>query len=308
VSKSCQGYLQRSGANSDLFDPDWSVELQTAMIEDSMERDVDGIVLFAVDSAAMAPAVDKAGEAGYPVFCFDVEVYSDYVVHRTTYNNPEKGAMGAQALIEAAEALDKELMVYQCVSLMTVESCVDRQAGFEAELAGNPLITLVPSPNFMTMEEITNGITDAFATHPEYDAVYINCGDADCAKVGLAASDRRLPIGDPDHVVLVVQDGFPAGLDGLREGWVDVCINNSPWCIGDTVAKAVLTNVCLGQSVPELVELPLALITKDNADVSDYGGPMRWGDMIRENEDATHWPILSTYEVLGVGVPTPSYK
>ena len=307
VAKSCQGYLQRSGANCELHDPNNTLDTQISQMEDSIAKNVDAIVLFATDSAGMAPVTDRAGEAGIPVFCFDIEVYSDAVVHRTTYDNADKGALGAQALVDAAERMNVDLNLYQVVSLVDIQSCASRQEGFEAAIAGNPLVaSVIKSPVSDTPDDAMNAIADTLPAHPELNAIYLNCGDADSAKMGLTNLGRLHDLDHPDHVIVVVQDGFPSALAGLREDWVDGCPINSPWAIGDIVSKAVLTNICQGKTVPALVEIPLELITKANVDTSPYGGPMRWGDMIEANPDPTIWPILDTEQFSGIAIP--SYK
>jgi len=85
-----------------------------------------------------------------------------------------------------------------------VDPCSLRSVAFNEVVAGHPLITVTQGPPTEARDELAmNAIMDAFPTHPELNAIYLNGGMFDGTIQALKALDRYYPIGDPRHVVWV---------------------------------------------------------------------------------------------------------
>jgi ribose transport system substrate-binding protein len=305
ISDVLETQLKMSGAEVDVFNADWVLDTQIAQIEDLITRGADAIAIVAVDPSGVVPAVDKATQAGIAVFANEVEMRSENVISTCVADNYVKGQLAGQAMVNAAEAMNKKLYVYELWCPMEFEICQDRTKGFHAVVDGNPLIEVVPGPATYWDEEVISALTDAFPAHPELNALYVNAVGDDATVTSLKTLNRYYPIGNPGHVVCVLQDGSPTVLEQLRLGYFDGAPSNSPWAGSDITAKVLLTYVCLGQPVPKKVVKPVEIITPENVGISPFGAPMRWGDMLGAEPDITQWPIL---DMAPYGITTPTYK
>jgi ribose transport system substrate-binding protein len=301
--------LQMAGAEVEFFDSQFDLQRNIALIEDAIQKGVDGICQFPMDSAGLVPVVDQAWEAGIPHFSIDTDVFSDNVIHRATMDQWKKGEIAGEIMVETAEALDKQLNVYIVHGAESYPTVVlDRVDGFLAQVEGHPLITTTLGPDTAHMDEpAMNAIVDTFPAHPELNAIYGTGAMFSGKKAALLELGRWHPVGHPDHVVVVGQDGDPTALELIRENFADGVASNSSWAIGDLVAKAVINYVIFGESVPRLIELPAHAITPENVDISPYGGPKRWGDMVLEEPDVMKWPSV-ILEMEEFGMPTPTYQ
>jgi ABC-type sugar transport system substrate-binding protein len=301
----CLGQLERSGADVTLLNADFSLDKQISNIDDLITKRVDAIAGMSLDSAGIVPAIDRAWEAGIPYFVFTVKAWSDNVVFYSGPDPEQEGGTAGRLMVEIAERTGKQLNVYEIPCPQGMEICQLRKSSFEEAIAGCPLITLMVSTATTESEDkVMNAILDAFPTHPELNALHTS-GSNIGAIQALKTLGRWVEIGQPNHVVWVGLDDQPPACEAIRENKLDGCTSNSAWASGDLDAKALLTYVCLGQSVPKEILIPVTPVTLENIDISPYGGPCRWGEMNLIEEDPRLWPILG---VEFLGMPTPTYQ
>ena len=148
-------------------------------------------------------------------------------------------------------------------------------------------------------------VMDALPTHPEINAIFSAGGMYDGIIQALQNLGRYYPKDHPDHVVFVGNEEFPSVCKALREGYMDGLATNSCYATGDGGVKQLLWNVCLGQQVPKQTLLPMLEVNQDNVDVSPFGAPARWGDMLGIEPNPQLWPIL---DMSGYGIMTPTYQ
>jgi len=303
ANKVCDSQLRRAGAEVTSHDASWNLERQVAIVEDVIQQRPDAILLYAIDTAGTGPVVDKAGQAGIPVFSVDIPTDSDYVTMLASYDQYQKGKLCGERMVEIAETMGKHLYVHHILCPQSFEVCVLRADGFNDAVEDSPLVSQPITSAGEALDELAmNAILDTFPSHPEINAVYIEGAMYDGTKMALKELGRWYPIGNPEHVVWVAQDETPTACESLRTSYLDGCGINSCWALGDLTAKGVLWNVCLGQSIPKEILLPAAMVTPENLDISPYGEPMRWGDMLMDVPDISTWPILDM-EKYGMSVP-----
>lgn len=306
ITKVPQSYLERSGASVDYYDAATEVDAQIGQMENVIEGGVDGIVLYACDSRGLVPAVDRAGAAGIPVFTMDVPVLSDAVTVHVGRNNEGCGVFCAEWMEKEAQRLDKELIIFEQWCPMFLEVCSLRSIGFCAFADTSDWLTVVYQNDNIppgSQESVMNGVMDVLPSHPEINAIYADGGFSMGVTEGLRAIGRLYPIGDPEHVVFVLQDGYPETYEIWREEHsIDMLNQNSPYLQGDLIAKAVLSTVCLGEEVPPYIELPIEAVTDENLEMSLWGP--RWGILHGQESDFDQWPILEMSEFLA----TPTYE
>jgi ABC-type sugar transport system substrate-binding protein len=295
-----------AGAETESYNANWDLDTQISTIEDMIERNVDAIGLYPVDSAGCSPAVSMAERAGIPVFCVDVPVESEELTFVCTYDQYSKGKIAGEIMTDVADELGKELNVLELWCPMSLSVCADRSNGFNDVVGPHPLVTVVQSVPTKAQDELAmNTITEVLPANPEINAIYLNGGMYDGTISALKELDRYYPIGNPEHVVWVAQDTHPSAAEALRDSYLDGVGINDPWALADASGKACLTYVCLQESIPNEIILPMERVTPENLDISPYGGEMRWGPMLVANPDVETWPLL---DMAQYGMPTPSFE
>ena len=303
--KVVQGQLAMSGADVTLLDAQLALDSQISIVEDFIAQDMDGIVMLPLDYAGMAPSVDAAWAQGIPSFAFDTPVDTDSLAWYCGTSATDMGRLGGQMVVELAEKENEQIYVYNVYCPLSFDICVSRIDGFYEAIQDHPLITVTDGPEAVEFEVALNAVSDFMPSHPEYNTIYTNGSMHIGAIEALKNLGMYYPIGDPNHINLFGLDDTPAAVEALRGNYLDGCVGNTPWAVGDLTAKAVLTQVCLGETIPKTMYLPVDAITPDNVDTSPYGVDMRWGPMLEQEPDPTKWPIL---DMSSFGMPTPAYQ
>lgn len=81
--------------------------------------------------------------------------------------------------------------------------------------------------------------------------------------MGLGVARAVADAGLTGEVSIISVDGVPEGLDGVESGELTATVAQYPYAIGEMGAQACAAAVA-GEELPENVEAPVALVTKDN--------------------------------------------
>ena len=99
TSPAIQAVLEEAGAQYIETDAAGSAEKQIADIEQLINQGADVILILAVDSSAVGPAVNNAINNGVPVIGYD-QLIEDARTFYITFDNVEVGRMQARAIQE----------------------------------------------------------------------------------------------------------------------------------------------------------------------------------------------------------------
>jgi len=307
-AKWIESLLTRSGAEYSLYDPEWDIEKQISFMEDLVAlKSADAVIIHAIDEHMLVPVVDKCMDAGIPVVCWDEQIYSDKVVSKVYhhFDGPEGTNVCGKYFVEIAEQTGEPLYIYSIWADRAMEMVHDRHVGLEKGIGGSPLVTVMDSgtDSFGSDEVCANLITDAFTAHPELNAVFCDDGGGPGVIEGLRSMDRLFPVGNTDHVVLVMHDIDTPTVKAMQDGYIDgVSTHATMEVAGDIPIKVLFTYVMLGQPVPQNVPLPMKMLTSENFDTEKmYGQTPVWPLWAPEEWDK--WPILDTTS-LGIEIPT----
>jgi ABC-type sugar transport system substrate-binding protein len=303
--------IERAGGEYLTHDAQFSADLQVGWLEDRAAlKDVDMVILHAVDEHMTVPATDACVDAGIPVMAWDAIVRSDRVF--TKFYHDFAGPGGTEVLgkylVDIAESTGKEINVLATWSSYSMEMMQFRHAGFERGIGDHPLVTVFdPGVETASADPATQDVVmDWFTTHPELNALFVDGGGSTGGVEGLRALGRLLPPDDPNHVYVTTHDQDTVIIDAMREGTVDACTSHPDPPYSDIPVKMAFTFLVLGQPVDPVVTPPMGLITGDNVDSVKLFGmsavypdlpPHRWDD----------WPVLDTSEI-GIVTPTKELR
>lgn len=242
---------------------------QAADVEDLITKKVDAIIINPRDAEAIAPSVQKALDAGIPVFALDRGVTGAEITGFLETDNVAMGKLAADLIAKALEEKYGEVKgdVIELVGLVGTTAARDREKGFHDALVDYPGINLVASqPADFDQEKAYNVTTNLMLANPNVDAIY---GHNDDNTVGAAralkAMGKLSPAGEEGHIYIVGIDGIKQALDLVRAGSIDATISQEPVIMGEKAVEFAIENLN-GKDFPEHFFTDFTAVDNANVD------------------------------------------
>ncbi len=186
---------------------------QLAIVEDMITRKVSAIAIAPVDSAGIAPAVNKALAAGIPVIAVDTGITGAKITSYVATDNIK--AAQVQGDWAASQIKDGDTVIYVTGDL-SQSTGRERKDGFVAGIkAKHKNVKIVEVSTTWDQTTAQNGVEAALRANPT--AKIIACawdGGALGAKAAMLASGLKA-----GSVKIAGFDGSPGGLDMMKDGW-----------------------------------------------------------------------------------------
>jgi len=240
------------------------VDTQRKQVEDFIVRRCAAIVLCPCDSKSIGPVIQKANQAGIPVFTTDIKCLAegvDIVCHVAT-DNLGGGREAGKAMIEAVGATGGEIVVIDCKQ---IESCLLRVQGFKEVIdahnktAANKIEIVAELPGNAARNEGYKAAEDALQAHPDIVGIFaINDPSA------LGAHSALEKAGRADQVKLIAFDGQPEGKLAIRDGKIYADPIQFPDRLGVETVR-VMMSYFRGDDVPEEILIPTELYRQADA-------------------------------------------
>lgn len=133
----------------------------------------------------------------------------------------------------------------------------DRVTGFTQGLAGKAKVLETVSADWDRQVALTKA-GDLLRSNPDIKGFFV-ANDV----MGLGVARAVANAGLTGKVAIISVDGVPEGLKGVESGELTATVAQYPYVIGEMGAQACKA-ASEGQEMPESVEAPVALVTKDN--------------------------------------------
>jgi ribose transport system substrate-binding protein len=274
ATQGAQRRCEEMGVRCDFYAPEKpdNPEEQIRMIEDAINQGVDGILVYAVDSRAVSPALQKANEAGIPIVglgtvAFDVEhvtfISADY--YGRTY---EMGHLLADRLGGTGNVVTID-------GVPGAQNAKDMRAGYLDALSEYQNIQVLASQTgYWKRLEGLAAMENLLQRYPEIDGVVGADDESALGAVQALESAGYVPGED----VFVV--GFNATHDAvcaIREGRLYASDNADPGGLAGSGMEFLVRHVVDGENFPPEIPWPLPqdryYVTTENID--EYW-PIAW--------------------------------
>lgn len=226
--ESFRRYAEEEGMEVIDLNADSSVEEQDRQCTDLIGQGVDAIAMVPVDSEAIVACVDRATEAGIPVFGIDRQPFSEDTVMTVMSNNYQAGEQGAQCVADRLTEKygEPKGIVLEITGDLATNVAQLRGGGFNDKMADYPDIEVITEPTDWLPETGAEVAQNAFAANPDIDAIFWH-SDYTGAGVIPALDEIGLLelLGEEGHIIVCGIDGDPAALDRVREGTQDGTVN-----------------------------------------------------------------------------------
>lgn len=254
--------IEKEGDELIVRNPELDIEKQNQQIEEFVAMKVDGIFVNPIDSSKLT-SLESAREAGIPIIAIDASVENkdliDCVIESDNY---DAGVLCAQDMMKRMQSADIVLLKHS-----TVESAVSRIQGFVDTIKNYPQYKIIDSAECEgQLERAMPVMQNILERHSKVDVVMSLNDPSALGALAAIESMKRTNIlvygvdGTPDLKSLIKQSPLVAGTAA-----------QSPIQFGRLAAKNMYS-LLNRKDVPEIIEVPVTLITKDNIDTFNVRG------------------------------------
>ncbi|MCR3718914.1 MULTISPECIES: substrate-binding domain-containing protein [Prauserella salsuginis group] len=249
---------QQAGVDVQVVNGDDDSQKQANAIDDLVANNFDAIIVDAVDTDGIRPAIRRADAAGVPVVAVDAVVDDEAVSTQVGTANVEGGRQLGEQLLKLSGG-DGDVGIVGALN-STVQ--LQRQKGFTDRVTegGMAIRHVVDGRNIQ--EQAQTVAENLLTGNPDLPYAYAT---GEPALIGLAAavaSQQR-----SDDIEVVGWDLSAQAVDGLRAGWIKGVVQQNTFEFGYQSMNAAIDLVC-GRDVPADVPVPTQIVTPEN--VSEY--------------------------------------
>lgn len=258
------GAARDTGAQVSLFGPTAETEVagQVQLMENSISRGVNAIVLAPNSNDALNTVIDRARQAGIKVITVDSRVTTTVDGFIGTDNN-KAGQRGGERLCELIKAKGPAVGNVMLESAMAgVETLTTRDVGFRAGLAAScPQLNIsVTRYNNNDINTAASQVNDAITADSTLLGVF-----ADNNSSGDGAARAIKDNNAADRIPVVAYDADPQEIAGLKDGTIDTLIVQNPFFFGHQgVVEA--SSAAAGTLQPEVLDPGAVLADPSNMD------------------------------------------
>ncbi len=250
----------KSGYDVVVVSAEFDPGQQNNQINDFIVQKVDAIILNPADSKAVAPAINKAADAGIPVFTADIACMAEgcNVVSHIATDNYAGGRQAGQAMHEVLGGKGKVAVIGH----PEVESVILRTKGFADELAAlNSDIEVVGEWPGKGSKDVGFSVAqEILQAYPDLDGFF--CINDPSALGAIAALEIAKKL---DQVKIVGFDGQPEGKKAIREGKIYADPIQFPDKIGQITVQTIMQYFA-GEDVDAEILIPTALYYQADAE------------------------------------------
>ncbi|MGF1581362.1 MAG: substrate-binding domain-containing protein [Gemmataceae bacterium] len=264
IADNMEAEAKKHGYELIVVDGDRNSKKQADQINEFIVKGVSAIVLNPCDSKAIGPAIQKANEAGIPVFTNDLR-YSGTdakVVCHVATDNYQGGKLAGEAMVKLLGEGGGKVAV---LHFPQAASCQLRVRGFtevieahNGETTGNKIQIVATYDGGGVRDEGKQAAEDAIEAHPDLAAIFaINDPSALGAYAGLGTK--------VDQVKIIAFDGQRIGKEAILEGKI-VC---DPIQFPDKIGRVTIEQIVKhfnGDEVPPEILIPSKLYYKEDAE------------------------------------------
>lgn len=226
---------------------------QSNDVDDLIQQGVDVLLINPVDSAAITPAVEAANSAGIPVIMVDRATDAGEYVTLVASDNVAGGEMAAQYIVDQ---VGENASTLQLEGVPGASATNERGEGFMnvAETSLNVLDSQTANfdraQGLTVMENMLQGNSDVQAVFAQND------------EMALGAIEAIQGAGLSNQITVVSFDGTEGGIKAVEDGSLAATIAQQPDEMGRLALQAAY-DFYAGQDIPEKIDSPLELVTKD---------------------------------------------
>jgi ABC-type sugar transport system substrate-binding protein len=235
-----------------------SNEEQMQMVEQSIARQTDLLIVIPADTMGIIPVIEKVYAAKIPVVVVNTKIGSDKVMWETfvAIENYDGGYLATKYLCEALNGQGEIMLIEGVVGAQT---SIDRIAGAKDAIAEFPNIKLIAQQSGeYNRAKSMDVVQNLLQAHPNVNAIF--CANDEMALGAIEAvesSGRK-----PGSILISGADANNDARQAVKEGKLTLTVDGQPYMQGYTGAEAA-GKILLGEKVEDRIIVPISVVTKD---------------------------------------------
>jgi ribose transport system substrate-binding protein len=262
MNEGAQKAADAAGANLVIFNANNDPAAQNNAIENYIQQKVNGLIVVAIDTNGIMPAVNAADAAGIPVVAVDAVLPAEGPQKAQIgvdnegagkmigehFLNVVKADMGGKAKLGIVGALNS-----------TIQNI--RQKGFEDVVKTDSNIAMAGVVDGRNVQDSALSAAENLITaNPDLTAIYAT---GEPALLGAVAAIESQ--GKQDQVRLVGWDLTASAIKGIDGGYVVGVVQQDPAGMGAAAVDA-LVKIHGGGTVEKSISVPITIVTKENVE------------------------------------------
>ena len=259
MNRGAEAEAAKLGHKLVIFNANNDPAAQNNAIETYIQQKVDGLIVVAIDTNGIMPAVIQAANAGIPVVAVDAILPDGPQIAQVGVNNYGAGVLIANAFLDYVfKEMGGEVSIGIVGALNSTIQNV-RQKGFTDTLSKNSNVNIVGVVDGRNVsEQAMAAAENLFTANPSMNAVYAT---GEPALIGaVAATEAQGLEGD---IKIFGWDLTSHSINGIEKGYVISVVQQSPFGMGQYAVGALNDNFN-GKMSPRVVDVPITLVNKSN--------------------------------------------
>jgi ribose transport system substrate-binding protein len=241
--------------------PDWGPAQQIPLINASLARKPDALIVVPTDGKGLNPVLQQAKNSGVKILTADtvLDPVTGLAAAAVTSASENGGKLAAD---EMGKDLNGTGTVLPISNPPGIPTSAARLKGFLGELKAKfPNIKILPTQyNDTTAQKSASLVAAGLSAHPEITGVF---GTDDVGTIGAGTAVRNGH--KTDSINVVGFDADPSMVASLKRGEIDALVAQRPDIEGQKAVQLAIAAI-KGQKVAALTTTPHVVVTRDNID------------------------------------------
>lgn len=261
MNDGAQKAADAAGVKLVIFNANNDPAAQNNAIETYIQEKVSGLVVVAIDTNGIMPAVNAAAAAGIPVTAVDAVLPAGPQKAQVGVDNEGAGkAMGEFFNKYVADSMGGKAKLGIVGALNSTIQNI-RQKGFEDVVKTNAGVTTAGVVDGRNVQDSALAAAESLITaNPDLNAIYATGEPALLGAVAAVESQ-----GKQGQIKVFGWDLTAQAIKGIDAGYVVGVVQQDPAGMGAAAVDA-LVKITKGETVPATIPVPITIVTKDNVE------------------------------------------
>lgn len=261
MNRGAEEAAKASGAKLVIFNANNDPAAQNNAVETYIQQKVDAVIVVAIDTNGIMPAVQQAADAGIPVIAVDAVLPAGPQLAQVGVNNYGAGELIGQSMLDYVKSDMGGKAKLGIVGALNSTIQNIRQKGFEDTIKANPDIEVLGVVDGRNIQDnAMSAAENLFTANPDMNAVYAT---GEPALIGAVAAVQAQ--GLQNDIKVFGWDLTSHSIDGIDQGFVVAVVQQSPHGMGKAAVEAAMT-VIGGGKVDPVIDVPVTIVTESNVD------------------------------------------
>ena len=261
MNEGAQKKAKELGVNLVIFNANNDPAAQNNAIETYIAQKVDGLVVVAIDTNGIMPAVQAAGEAKIPVVAVDAILPAGPQVAQVGVDNALAGKMMGEEFLKIVKSDMGGTAKVGVVGALNSSIQNVRQKGFEDVVAKADGITMAGVVDGRNIQDNAMAAAENLLTaNPDLTAIYATGEPAMVGAVAAVESQGRQA-----DVKVVGWDLTGSVIKGIDDGYVVGVVQQDPAAMGAAAVEAAF-KASKGEPVEKSIAVPVTIVNKSNVE------------------------------------------